>query len=416
MNLLYGLLLLLLTAPAAAAQSAGAQRATSAQPTVGRFEGRIQDARTQAPVPFASVSLLGSALGVVSNAEGQFSLAVPAGHTTDSVIVNCLGYAPSRLRLSPPLLAAPQVLRLQPRPVQLQEVAVTGYTPESLLKQAVRTTHARLLSPVLLKSYYRELVQINGTFFKFADGLVDFRLAQNPRRPNRPDVQVRVRESRAQELRKAVRRTDDIISVLDVEQAIIGYERDSDVRSNFLDSADFSFFKYELRTSSAAEEEPFYAISFTPLTHDEKHLQQGTVRINRQTLCIQSIDSEIPAALGQYGQSVRLLGVRVQLNSIRKHLEYRQLAQGCYLGFLRLEFGVEVQAPRQPLLQYNFSSAMMVTDLVRDPPPIARAEQYRGGPLYKNGTRYQRPYWQEGNILPTTPEEQAALAEMKNGQ
>lgn len=385
-----------------------------AQPGGVKFEGYILDAATRQPVPFAAVSVLRSALGTVSNAEGRFQLVVPPAHAADSVVLNCVGYAPSRLVLRAG--AEPIRLLLRPQAVQLQAVAVVGYTPQTLLKQALRTTHARLLSPVLLHSYYREFVRVNGAYTKFADGLVDYRLVVNPRRPDKPAIQVRINASRARVVTAARSRFEDLPSVIDVEHAASGYEREPEVHSNYLDSTDFAFYNYELRESVSPVEEPFYVISFVPTTHDADHLQQGTVRIDKQTLCLRAIDSELAPALLPYAEEHALLMVHAKENGLRKHVEYRQLAGGCYLSFIRLAYGTEVRIGRNQPLQYDFSTEMLVSDLSTNPPAMPGGEQYHGRSLYKNGTHYQHPYWQEANVLPATPEEEAIIAALAESQ
>lgn len=371
-----------------------------------RAEGLVVDATTQRPVPYAAIGVLRSAIGTVSNAEGVFQLLVPPAHATDSVVVSCVGYAPRRLVLR----AGTTRLVLQPQAVQLQAVAVVGYSPQSLLKRALRTTQAHLLSPVLLHSYYREFVRVDGQYTKFADGLVDYHLTINPRRPDRAAIQVKVRESRARILQAARERLDDMPSVIDVERAATGYEREPEIHSNFLDSTSFSFYTYELRESVGLVEEPFYLITFAPATHDADHLQQGTVRIDKQTLCLQAIDSELASGLLGYLPEHNLLLVKVKENAMRKHVEYRQLAGRCYLSFIRLAYGAHVEIGRTQQRQYDFTTEMLVNDLDPAAPAIARAEQYHGRSLFKNGTHYQHPYWKEANVLPATPQEEAVIA------
>jgi hypothetical protein len=136
------------------------------------LQGAVVDARSQTPLPYVSIGLMYSAIATVSNAEGRFSLAVSADHATASVEVRYLGYAPQALRLAPALLATPQTLSLTPQPYALQEVSVTALSSTTLLKKAVRSTTARMLTPVVLNTYCREFARLNREYTKFADALV----------------------------------------------------------------------------------------------------------------------------------------------------------------------------------------------------------------------------------------------------
>jgi hypothetical protein len=379
------------------------------------IEGTVVDASSQQPVPFASVGLLRTPLGTVSNSLGAFKLIIPASQAADSLLVSCIGYASYRTALaalSPGKLCR---LRLVPQAVALQAAAVVGYTPQTLLKRALRTTHTQLLSPALFKSYYREFVRVNDTYTKFADGLVEYRFEANPHRLYKPAIQVRVTQSRAKVVRAADTRMQDIPSVIDVEQAINGYERDSDIRSNFLDSTDFSFYRYELREPVGPVEEPFYVVSFMPTTHDGEHLYQGTVRIDKQTGCFQAIDVELAPALKADARSANLLIVKVKESSIHKHLDYRQFNGHCYLGFVRVDYGADVTY-RNETLHYVFSTAMLVSDVGTAAAPIPGKEQYHGRSLFKNGTHYSYPYWQQANSLAATPAEEAIIAGLNTSE
>ena len=383
-----------------------------AQPGGERRAGVVLDATTQRPVPFAAIGLPGSPIGTVSNSEGVFQLLVPPAHAADSVVVSCVGYAPRRLVLQ----AGPAKLLLRPQAVPLQGVAVVGYSPQSLLKRALRATRARLLSPVLLHSYYREFVRVNGEYTKFADGLVDYHLVINPRKPDKADIQVSVKASRARIVQAARSRFEDLPSVIDVERAPTGYEREPEIHSDFLDSTSFSFYKYELRESVGEVEEPFYVISFAPATRDADHLQQGTVRIDKRTLCLLALDSELAPALLPYVPAHSLLMVKVQENAFHKHVEYRQLAERCYLSFIRVNYGARVEIGHTRTLQYDFTTEMLVSNLDAAAPPVPRAEQYHGRSLFKNGTHYQHPYWKEATVLPATPQEEAVIAALVDNQ
>jgi hypothetical protein len=379
------------------------------------IEGTVVDAATQQPVPFASVGLLHTPLGTVSNSLGAFKLVIPASRPTDSLVVSCLGFTSSRTALAGLSPGKPYQLKLTPQAVSLQAASVVGYTPQTLLKRALRTTHARLLSPALFKSYYREFVRVNDTYTKFADGLVEYRVVTNPRKLYKPDIQVRVTQSRAKIVRIADNRMQDIPSVIDVEQAINGYERDSDIRSNFLDSTDFSFYHYELREPVGAVEEPFYVVSFTPTTHDVEHLYQGIIRIDKQTGCFQAIDVELAPALVPYARSANVLIVKIKESTIHKHLDYRQLNGRCYLGFVRVDYGADVTF-RGDTFRYVFSTEMLVSDVGTDTAPISGKDQYHGRSLFKNGTHYTYPYWQQANTLAATPAEEAIIAGLNTSE
>lgn len=383
--------------------------AALAQPTAP-LSGTVIDARTQLPVPFATLAVPGRPGGTVSNIEGSFRLELPAG--TDSVRVQALGYASLTLAARP--LAAPLVLRLQPQSYTLQEVVVTALKPDALLRQAVRNTTARLASPLGLQAYYREFTNYNGQVAKFADALVDYYIEGNPRRPRSPQVQARVQQSRAGQL--ALSKQDAAAAIpnpVSVEK--MGAFYDALYHNPFLDSTKFKLYTYVLlETPAGAAEAPYYEVRCTPATHEQEHLRQAIVRIDRRTLTIQHIESEVPKNLQQYLFGISLFGTKAQLTQFRERTNYREHNGRLYPSFVRFEYFMDVTKDGV-LTRYAFTSDMLVRSLLTNPAPIPRKEQY-DGTLYQRGTNYQRPYWNEGNVVAATAAEEAAIKALETAK
>ena len=88
------------------------------QRTIG---GTIRDAKTGEGVLFASIQVAGTTVGTVSNAQGAFSLAVPAA--AEVVLqVSFVGYKTQQVRVP----AGSVQVRLVPEPYALAEVSVTA--------------------------------------------------------------------------------------------------------------------------------------------------------------------------------------------------------------------------------------------------------------------------------------------------
>ncbi len=380
--------------------------ATTSQAQTGApLTGTVVDARTQAAVPYASLAVPGQAGGAITNAEGKFQLTLPPG--TDSVRVQALGYAPLTVSAKLPPAASALVLRLQPQPYALQEVQVKALTPTSLLSQAVRHSTAQMASPVVLQTYYREFASYNGQIAKFADALVDYYMQGNPRKAHSPQVQVRVPESRTGQLALSKAEAEwAFSSPVNVEMPGMYY--DVTAKSPYLDSTKFKNYRYTLlETPDGATEAPYYEVRCTPLTQELEYITQATVRIDRQTLTIQRIESEVPPQLQAYLPNISLLGVRLTFLQSRKRIDYQLYNGRLHPSFVRLQFQVDV-TKGGVLRHYDFASDMLVRGLADAPASFAKSEQYSGS-LYKRGTHYTRPYWREGNVVPATAAEEKVI-------
>lgn len=87
-------------------------------------------------VPYATVQLAGSSVGVACNDNGEYQLKVPEGHEGDTVLVRSVGYVPVRRSVADML--ANGTIRLREQTVALREVEVTSFrTPQHLIATAV---------------------------------------------------------------------------------------------------------------------------------------------------------------------------------------------------------------------------------------------------------------------------------------
>lgn len=370
------------------------------------LSGTVLDARTQAPVSYATVAVPGQAGGTVSNAEGVFRLALPAAGA-DSVRAQSLGYQ----SLTVAVRGRPAgllILRLQPQAVALQEATVRGYTPASLLWAAVRRSTAALASPLELQTYYREFTTYNGQVAKFADGLVDYYLQANPRRPHHPEVQTRIRESRASQAalseEDAIRAVPNLIGV-----NYAGHYYDPTYDLPALDSTNADRYRYALLEAPATGAD-YYQVRCTPATHKFEYVQEVLVYIDRATLTIRHVEASVPASLQPDMFGLKLFGLSVKMTRLDQRLDYREQAGRLYPSFVRLRYALDVTKGGQ-LQRYDFSSDMLVRDLGAAPAPFPRAEQYSGS-IYKRGTHYTTPYWQAGNVVPATAAEEAAIKQL----
>lgn len=87
---------------------------------------RVLDSQSRQAVPYASVGVVGRALGTVADAQGSFLPARVGAAATDTVVVSCVGYQSRRLLVAD--LARLPELSLVPQAQALAEVQVKADT------------------------------------------------------------------------------------------------------------------------------------------------------------------------------------------------------------------------------------------------------------------------------------------------
>ena len=124
-------------------------------------------------VPYATLQLVGTSIGVSCNDDGEYTLKLPAGHEGDTVLVRSMGY--ESLRLPVALLARHGQVRLKVQQVQLQEVQVESYRMGNhLLKAAIdkipKNYHRKMSRNTF---FYRDWRALDGELYLFDEAVMD---------------------------------------------------------------------------------------------------------------------------------------------------------------------------------------------------------------------------------------------------
>lgn len=88
------------------------------------IRGKVIDSKTSGPVPYATVRLKNSQVGVISNAEGDFRILNNPGFQSDSLIVSCIGFHSLSMVFSVLKTSGMNNLKLVPNIYGLKEVKV----------------------------------------------------------------------------------------------------------------------------------------------------------------------------------------------------------------------------------------------------------------------------------------------------
>ena len=121
-----------------------------------RVSGKILDAATGQPVPYASISVLNTTAGTTSNAEGEFELKAPL---PGRLVISELGHRRDTVAVT--TATAPLLVRLQPAAVALPEITTGSYT-EELIKQAYRELRRTNARKTYSQAFYRQVTRIDG--------------------------------------------------------------------------------------------------------------------------------------------------------------------------------------------------------------------------------------------------------------
>ena len=136
------------------------------------ISGKITDQETGEHLPYATIGIMGTAIGVVSNKSGQFSINIPKAHLGDSLLVSMFGY--HRIKMPIKDLSANEHFKLKQQVFELDEILISAkdkkLTGDDVWKLARKNQRSNLPDDdYSLTTFFRETYQLNGQYFKLLE-------------------------------------------------------------------------------------------------------------------------------------------------------------------------------------------------------------------------------------------------------
>lgn len=158
-----------------------------AQETLVEYSGKVLNKNDRDPLVFVSISLKGTNLSTISNAEGEFVLKVPESNTEGVITLSVLGYEQEEVSLSD-LSKDNGIIYMRPKVTELSEVNVTTFkNPEALIRRVFKDKSLNSVSqPVLMTAFYRETIKRRNRNVSLTEAVVD--LYKLPYNSNRQDI------------------------------------------------------------------------------------------------------------------------------------------------------------------------------------------------------------------------------------
>lgn len=150
------------------------------------IKGQVIDKKSGEPLAFASLSVAGTNISVVSNSEGLFVLKLPHENSSSQVTVSYIGYKQKLLPVSD-LKPDKNKILMEPSSVQLPELHVVSKDASEMVKMMLANKTKNLqVDPGLMTAFYRETIKKNRSYASLSEAVVE--IAKKAYNDNRPDV------------------------------------------------------------------------------------------------------------------------------------------------------------------------------------------------------------------------------------
>ena len=306
------------------------------------LHGHVLDSSNSESLFFTSVSLSGSKISNVSNADGVFSLKIPEDTPADAkIVISHLGFLTRNLTVAEfagSTQEKPLVILLAPMTIQLDPARISAMDGQAIFRAAfykIRDNYPT--ERVGMTAFYREMIRKGGIYK--GRGSLNY-------------------DSSDTLLIKLQGGINTALNIDMVKNPFVGLSIDEMM----------TMYSFELTGTAIYDGRSFYAVSFTPLNREDGILFKGTVYIETESMAIGRVEFSLDFE-GRAEDAARIFivkrsqGMRFTVNRADYVVSYRCVDDKWYYDYCRVDLGFNARKLHS-LFRSNFTvtAEMAVTD------------------------------------------------------
>lgn len=332
-----------------------------AQTTTTTINGSINDRETKQAISGATITLVGTNVSTISNAEGDFALKIITSTSTPSLRVEAIGYKNSILDITD--LDSNIDIRLSPKSVDLSEVQVVGYkSAKELVKKVFNKKRENYIGESLkMTAFYRETIKKRNKNASLAEAVVSI---QKEGYISNKEDQIRLLKSR--------KSTD--YSKLDTIALKLQGGPFSTLYVDVMKYPEYIFtpetmnvYNFSFETPTELNGKDVLVVGFEPKPNIVGPLYAGQLYVSATSLALQkatfTLDLTNEIEVNKMFVKSKPNGVRVKAREISYEVDYREKNGKWYYGYGKANLSFEVKKRRRLFKSiYTLSCEMAVTD------------------------------------------------------
>lgn len=247
------------------------------------IQGTVRDRDSKRRLENVTVSLVGSSVGTVTNAEGFFALKIPREVKAPQLELSHIGYLNTRFSAQVPEKVdhVTATLWMTPFALPLNEVVVYGGDARRLVEEALRKVPVNYPSTAdMLSCFYRETIQKGHRYIGISEAMMDvYKTGYATRRVEADKVELRkarrlLSQKQSDTLAVKVMGGPNLALYLDIVKNADG----------LLDELTLPFYEFTQEPSILLDDRPQFVISFRPRVRTDFALYKGMLYIDRERL------------------------------------------------------------------------------------------------------------------------------------
>lgn len=400
--------------------TAVAQEPVEAMKTEFTVSGVVRDKESRKKLENVAVSLVGTPIGTVTNAEGVFSLKIPHMDTIPQLELSHIGYMNARFSASAPEGSNNMyaTILMIPIALQLNEVVAYGNSARRIVEEALERIPKNYPSGESMTSaFYRETVQKGHRYISISEAMLDvYKTSYRQRTSDRDKVQI----DKARRLLS--QKQSDTLGVKVVGGPNLPLFMDVVKNAYALfDEETLDYYSFVQEPSVFIDDRLQYVISFRPRVKLDYALYVGRVFIDREHLAFTRAEFELDLSDRERAVAAILykkpLGLRFRPQKVSFLITYRQHDGVTCLNYICNEMCFKCDWKRRLFSSsYVARSEMVAVDREEHPERvIARRDAFKPYQVFYDIVKeyWSEDFWKDYNIIEPTESLEDAVKKLR---
>ncbi len=379
--------------------------------------GIIKDNNNKQPLASANITVPGTNLGTVSNADGRFTIKIPAIYKDKMLEVSHVGYVNSRMPLSAARLSNLTIwLNLYSN--SLNEIIIYPNNPRLLVEEVIRkisTNYSNLSN--MLTAFYRETIQKRNNYIGISEAVIDiYKTPYDTRSIDKDRVEV------LRGRRLLSQKRSDTLSVKLAGGPYLSIFMDLIKNKNLLLNVnDLMFYDFWMEEPVTIDNRMQLVIGFEPRFEADISLLKGKLFVDRDQLALSR--AEFSLDMRNKNKAIETIlvkkpiGLRFNLQEMSYVVTYNEIDGKSYLSYISNTIRFKCDWKRRLFSTgYKINTEMVITDRNDDNvKPIARKDAFGSRDVfYDNVDNYwDENFWVDYNIIEPTESLENAATRLK---
>jgi len=379
------------------------------------ISGKITDAETSDPLPYATIGISHRGRGTVTNFNGDFILKISDECLEDTLTVSYVGYV-NRLIPVRSLPGNAMTISMERDFIPIPEIIIRTQDPRLIIRKTISSIASNYgTTPALLTGFYREGVYRKKEPQIYSEAVV--KIYKSPYARSLQNDQMKVIRSRKIENLEvkdtlAVRLKAGLSATLTLDGVRHLFD--------FLDPSSFNSYDYHLTDIVTIDGQSAFVITFEQKAWITEPLMKGDIYINVDDYAVMLVEFEInPLYIDQTAESYisrlpRDYSMRPEY--VRYRTRFRNIDGRYYLAHVRGDLGFLARSRKRLFnSHFNVFFELAITDYRTD--GVVRFEHEELAPAYsvfsRTITGYDAGFWKNFDFLKPEDDLVEALDKLK---